>query len=369
MNKHLRTPKVLEFTELNPSQMIPDDLSPEDEEKLLERIKHIDPSQVEHMLDTHPFFMTEAPREGEENHFYDAMMALREEEAPETVAFNFKESGNTVFKEGPHRYKDAIDYYTNALDVNCSDQALNSLILSNRAQVQIALKNYGHAIKDCEKAIELDASNSKAYFRASKASLSLKKVEQSLSFARKGLSKSNSDDMNKSFRGLISKCKYLQSKIESQKNAKVLKGEQEDLKRVQFIDACERRGITFLEPLYSSERLYPSESYLNLEEDLIHWSVLILYPLKGVSDFIRDWREDITVGEMFSSIFSPKEYAPWDNAKEYRIDNISISLEGDHDQLYLARLTDPLYKLLQSSKKVKNTPVFQIIPRNQAKGS
>ena len=47
--------------------------------------------------------------------------------------------------------------------------------------------NFGKAIHDSQEAIALDASNIKAYFRASKAAAKLAKWEDSLQFAVDGL--------------------------------------------------------------------------------------------------------------------------------------------------------------------------------------
>lgn len=37
------------------------------------------------------------------------------------------------------KYKDAIDYYTRALDIDCKDQKINEACLANRAAVNLEL--------------------------------------------------------------------------------------------------------------------------------------------------------------------------------------------------------------------------------------
>ncbi|CAI5758397.1 unnamed protein product [Candida verbasci] len=74
-------------------------------------------------------------------------------------AEEFKNEGNTLFKQ--HKFNEAIDSYTRAIKINDK----NAIYYSNRAQVHIKLENYGFAIADCDKAIEIDPNFMKAYYR------------------------------------------------------------------------------------------------------------------------------------------------------------------------------------------------------------
>ncbi|KAF2785994.1 TPR-like protein [Melanomma pulvis-pyrius CBS 109.77] len=78
-----------------------------------------------------------------------------------------KEDGNAAFKAG--RYQEAVDTYTKALEVDPTNKNTNSKILQNRALCQTRLKNYGPAISDCDKALELDPSYTKARKTRAKA--------------------------------------------------------------------------------------------------------------------------------------------------------------------------------------------------------
>ncbi|KLP14335.1 tetratricopeptide repeat protein 2 [Fusarium fujikuroi] len=71
-----------------------------------------------------------------------------------------KEEGNTDFKAG--RLQQAIEKYTNALEIDPSNKSMNSKLLQNRAQCKIKLKQYDDAIADCERAINLDPGYTKA---------------------------------------------------------------------------------------------------------------------------------------------------------------------------------------------------------------
>jgi DnaJ family protein C protein 7 len=78
-----------------------------------------------------------------------------------------KEAGNAAFKAG--RYQEAIDTYTSALEVDPSNKNTNSKILQNRALCNTRLQNWQPAIADCDKALELDPSYTKARKTRAKA--------------------------------------------------------------------------------------------------------------------------------------------------------------------------------------------------------
>ncbi|MCJ1248601.1 hypothetical protein MMC30_005819 [Trapelia coarctata] len=65
-----------------------------------------------------------------------------------------KEEGNSAFKAG--RYKQAVDVYNAALEVDPLNKQTNSKILQNKAMAEIKLKDYKSAIEDCTKALALD---------------------------------------------------------------------------------------------------------------------------------------------------------------------------------------------------------------------
>ena len=78
-----------------------------------------------------------------------------------------KEEGNTHFKSG--RYQQALDVYTSALEVDPGNKGTNSKILNNRAMSYSKLRKWQPAIQDCDKAIALDPSYTKARKTRAKA--------------------------------------------------------------------------------------------------------------------------------------------------------------------------------------------------------
>ncbi len=74
--------------------------------------------------------------------------------------------GNEALKTGlKHRkkfyFREAITAYTKGLDVQCGDSIIETVLLSNRAQVHLQLGNDRNALEDSLRALQLDANNVK----------------------------------------------------------------------------------------------------------------------------------------------------------------------------------------------------------------
>lgn len=95
--------------------------------------------------------------------FKDAVKYLRMVQKLERT----KEEGNAAFKAG--RFQEAIDTYNKALEIDPSNKGTNSKILQNRALCYTRLKKWTPAIADCDKALELDPSYTKARKTRAKA--------------------------------------------------------------------------------------------------------------------------------------------------------------------------------------------------------
>ncbi|RDB27715.1 DnaJ subfamily C member 7 [Hypsizygus marmoreus] len=102
------------------------------------------------------------------------------EEDNATRAEKVKEQGNAAFKGG--KYGEAIDLYTQAIDLNPNEPAY----LTNRAASYMALKRYRPALEDCQLAASLQAAapSAKTLLRLGRCQLALGSTAAALSSIR-----------------------------------------------------------------------------------------------------------------------------------------------------------------------------------------
>jgi small subunit ribosomal protein S7e len=321
-----------------------------------------------------PLFMEFAPEGSSDNPELEAIRSLQREETPEEIAENYKQSGNEAFKLGKSRYGDALRYYDLALEQKCDNATLNATVLSNRAQVHIALGNYGHAITDCTNAIKIDSKNFKAYYRAAISSFHLGKYNQAINYCRGGIMNTDNPEARKPFRALLAKIKNKTEEIEERAAKEKILMEEKEQSQNLFSEACELRGIKYRNSGKNSYQLasrrYEAESYYDAANFELHWPVLILYPQFAMSDFVRDWNENSTIEEVFQTIFpsisegssSDDMYAPWDTDKKFYLENLNVSIErSDGTLVSVTSLSISLKELLSTSVDIVDSlPVLHV---------
>lgn len=86
-------------------------------------------------------------------------------------ALALKEKGNKYFKQG--KYDDAIECYTKGMDAD----PYNPVLPTNRASAYFRLKKFAVAESDCNLALALNRSYTKAYLRRGAARFALQKLE------------------------------------------------------------------------------------------------------------------------------------------------------------------------------------------------
>uniref|UniRef100_A0A1J3HMB1 Serine/threonine-protein phosphatase 5 n=1 Tax=Noccaea caerulescens TaxID=107243 RepID=A0A1J3HMB1_NOCCA len=89
-------------------------------------------------------------------------------------AEELKNQANEAFKG--HKYSNAIDLYSQAIELNGN----NAVYWANRAFAHTKLEEYGSAILDATKAIEIDSRYSKGYYRRGAAYLAMGKFKDAL---------------------------------------------------------------------------------------------------------------------------------------------------------------------------------------------
>lgn len=93
-----------------------------------------------------------------------------------------KEKGNSCFRD--KQYKDAISYYSKAIDIKPNDP----IAFSNRAQCHLNLNSYYEAEDDCTSAIKLDSKFNKAYYRRATARKHLMRYHEAINDYRQLIS-------------------------------------------------------------------------------------------------------------------------------------------------------------------------------------
>ncbi|CAD6334342.1 unnamed protein product [Miscanthus lutarioriparius] len=89
-------------------------------------------------------------------------------------AEEFKLKANDAFKA--NKFSQAIELYSQAIELNSS----NAVYFANRAFAHTKLEEYGSAVQDATKAIEIDPRYSKGYYRRGAAYLAMGKFKEAL---------------------------------------------------------------------------------------------------------------------------------------------------------------------------------------------
>ncbi|KAM6565019.1 hypothetical protein CsatB_025017 [Cannabis sativa] len=248
----------------------------------------------------------------------DAIAALKE-----SSAIELKEKGNEFVKMGKKHYSEAVDCYTRAINQKALGDSETSIILSNRAHVNILLGNYRRAITDAEDAIKLSPTNVKALYRAAKASLSLNLLSEAKSHCENGLKHDPDNQELKKLLRQINSLKFEQEQRQAQVSKAV--GEAKDL-----LSAIESRGYKIGKPMFRD--LIGLRKPLMDKNKMVHWPVLLLYAEVMSSDFIEDFCETdmFTVHlDMLSNMFSETAPPlPWDTENNYTREAIELYYEA-----------------------------------------
>lgn len=236
-----------------------------------------------------PIFMTTLPSR-EDHPMMGALEGIQslvyDGETPESLAEHFKSQGNDCVKRGKKYFNDAVEYYSQAIEQGSSDSVANSVYHCNRAQVQLLLENYGRAISDCEKALELDPTNIKACFRAAKAAAALKKYDRVLEFCVLGLAL---DPANKSLKREMLKAKKCKRELLRKIEERAAEIRAVELKESEMKEMVDRRGITMGKATFQTHVAYGDDGQKSeysraatLREDgySLSWRVVFIYEVK-----------------------------------------------------------------------------------------
>lgn len=341
------------------------------------------PEAIEEFLESMPLLAQRLPEAGKEGPEFEALRKLAEESTPIERAETLKESGNAAFqlgKKDTHRYRDALIFYSQALDALAGfdpwgnpigppkpatdisattasspssssssttvgeaktvskETKLESILLSNRALVHLTMESNGAAYNDAKKAVAVDATNSKAHYRVALAAQRNSKWQIAVDHCRLALALPLAAAERKATESLqlsVTASLEAQLKKDRERDARLAAEAEEERKRKSVVDAALRsRGIR-VGPSEYNYRHYVEQAgkgsdlpRFDLNGDLL-WPVLFLYPETQQSDFIAACNERSRLGDHIAEMFPPNApYAPWDTQRRYRADNLQIYFES-----------------------------------------
>ncbi|GMM51611.1 HSP70/90 family co-chaperone [Starmerella bacillaris] len=312
-----------------------------------------------------PFFMTEFKEGDEENPQIEALRALAYDGEPDEIAENFKAQGNDCFKT--KKFKDAIQFYTQALDQKCGKNDIDIACLGNRAQCNLELKNYRRCITDCSRVLDIDSSNIKAWFRSSKAFYLLDKMDECIACCDRGL---QVDSENKQIKDLREDAIKRKHKLEELEAARIKKQELAAKKKAVLKEAADERQLEFRYSIQNQDNYKAVE--LKLEDSLdpkstLHFPVLALYPLNMESDIMQDVDENVTIEDILVHLFSTPP--AWAN-NDYSPENLDVFVQTSSGGLARAGVNTTLGRVFSAKGVVliDNMARIYVVPKQSVKG-
>jgi len=316
------------------------------------------PEEVMTELNRLPLFMSqldETDGEGGENVGLEALKSLAYDGEPDEIATNFKNQGNDCFKF--KQYKNAVEYYTQGLEVECKVDAINVALYVNRAACNLELKNYRRCIEDCKKALLIDEDNVKACYRAGRAFLAVERYDEAKQVLQYGLTK---DPENKAIQETLRKVEEKEKQIEEKRLKKEREEHQERLRKELLTNAVKLRHFETVKTPRPAD--YLEDAKLRLEDPADYESQLIfpavvLYPTTDEFDFVAEISELTTPLELLEMVLDrPQSWFEDPKHKNFTVKSLECYMETITGGLIKVGKKVPINKALMSDKA--KAPLF-----------
>jgi hypothetical protein len=274
-------------------------------------------------------------------------------DSPATLALESKEKGNAAFKAGAAFYPNAMRHYLEALKhaayaagerggggggggPNLLEAHLVSTVHANVAAIHMARGKFISAVDACHQALRAWPGNSKAAWRAAKAALALGRAEAAAALAEAGRAAAVSAAAaaggdaaaeaaaGAPFAPLAAEAAALLARQRrlAEATARELAARSQGLAAVRAV--CAARGLRVGPPLFNNMRRTLAAPFV-APGDVVHWPVVVLYPEAGHSDYVEDWCEEDTLGELIDTVLPPRAPPPpWDAARAYAAPAVDI---------------------------------------------
>lgn len=272
-----------------------------------------------------PLFMRELDetdgKDGE-NRELEALKSLAYEGEPWEVATSFKENGNESFRA--KEYKDAIQYYTKALQLKCGRDDIDEICHVNRAACNLELQNYGKVLADCSKALKINPRNLKALYRSARACIAVDRLDEAQDVLERGLL------LDPENVGLKQQLAALEKKLKAALDKRQREDERrhkESTEARNIVLALSQRNIIVTK---SSRPPDAGDGKICLSDPADSMSALVfptvfLYPLAYQSDFLAAFAEVYTIQSQLDIIL--EQPPPWDERRQYTPKNVECYME------------------------------------------
>ncbi|KAH8118482.1 hypothetical protein DFH11DRAFT_1502486 [Phellopilus nigrolimitatus] len=328
-------------------------------------------------FDSVPLFMRSLPNPDEhvDDTAINALQSLVHDGTPDEIAHNFKEQGNGYFKG--KRYREAVGFYTQAIDAKPEDASLVEALLCNRAACNLELQNYGSVLRDCSKAITQNPECSKAYYRSAHALLSLERPEDALDACVRCL---NFDPDNAGVKALRNRVLVAKKSKEEKEKTRLERMSREETEKRRLRVAFKERGLIDLRqssvsPGNDSKPHFDEDS--NATRPSLVLPTFFLYPQYSQSDVVPNFHEDTTFSDQLSNMFPPNAPAPdWDMRREYAIGKLAVYAITHSKRLLKVGMKMTLRDLCNTAKLKDGKPdgldlrdgyaSFVVVPKGKA---
>jgi len=322
----------------------------------------------EEEMQKHPFF-NQGWKEGED--LPPLMQGLQDlkyspdENTPEELAKNYKEDGNFNFKCKKYRFATAS--YTEGLKVKCGVPELETALLTNRAAAQFHVGNYRSSLLDCRAALALTPTHLKAITRAAQCEAKLNRFSEAALWCDRGLEVEKTEQLSEMRADFAAKAKQVER--DARKRAAKEKKLKEETNAL--LDAVKRKGIEVQGGLTMEtlEPLHPAavQRRVRLEDGRLIWPVLFLYPEKGETDFIEEFREEEQFQQHLEVMLGEEAERPgWDLEGRFIPSNIQLYFEDKSQELVQVKLEATLGKAVckRGFLLKGGTPAFIVLVKN-----
>lgn len=298
----------------------------------------------------------------------EALKSLAFDGEPWEIATSFKENGNESFKR--KSYKDAIEFYTKAIQTKCDRPEIDEACYVNRAACNLELQNYGKVLGDCSKALNLNPKNMKALYRSAKACIAVDRLDEAQDVITRGLLlepdnkalKAQLDVLEKKLQRALDKRKKEDARIQRQQ-----------LESRNLATALRQRNITIT---HSKRPPDTADAKVKLTDPLdpsssLLFPTMFLYPLTYQSDFLAQFSDASTIGSQLALILSPHSPPPsWDLQRTYSPTSVDCFMETRKGGLLKIGKRAELGIALGSGKVhvVDGILRIYVLPKNEASG-